>query len=136
MNSSLIKQSDTTDYLTRVYGAPATSPVERAAKRKQSHRKYYEKHKDILRVKARERAARAKLLRLETETPEEAEARKIRLRQAAARYREACKYKPAPLVCQCQQSPQERSPDFGSQPHHAMRRDPGGTDGRLCVSMS
>ena len=65
--------------------------------------------KDELRVKARERAARyvsrrtlvvlgrprlllllrAKLRRMESETPEEAEERRSRHREAAARYREA-----------------------------------------------
>ncbi|PPR05148.1 hypothetical protein CVT26_012234 [Gymnopilus dilepis] len=63
----------------------------RALRRKISYKKYYEKNKDMLREKARERAARAKLRRMEVETPEQAEARKQRLLQAAARYRAALK---------------------------------------------
>ncbi|PPR05086.1 hypothetical protein CVT26_012625 [Gymnopilus dilepis] len=58
-------------------------------RRRLSSQKYYQSKRDELRLKARERAARAKLRRMESETPEEAEERRSRHREAAARYREA-----------------------------------------------
>ncbi|PPQ73282.1 hypothetical protein CVT26_015233 [Gymnopilus dilepis] len=48
-------------------------------------KRYYEEHKEVIKAKARERAARVK----ESETPEEAQQRRDRHREAAARYREA-----------------------------------------------
>ncbi|PPQ97629.1 hypothetical protein CVT26_002552 [Gymnopilus dilepis] len=61
--------------------------AEKAQRRKQACRKYYETHKDELRAKARERAARAKLRRLQSETPEEAEARRRKIKETSARRR-------------------------------------------------
>ncbi|PPQ85610.1 hypothetical protein CVT26_009083 [Gymnopilus dilepis] len=66
---------------------------ERALKRKITCKRYYERHKERLRAEARERAAKAKLRRLECETPDEAEARKTRHKLAAARHRAALKNK-------------------------------------------
>ncbi|PPQ96303.1 hypothetical protein CVT26_005639 [Gymnopilus dilepis] len=61
--------------------------------KKKPWRKYYEANKELLRAKARERAARAKQRRLESETPEETQERLSRHREAAARYREANRIK-------------------------------------------
>ncbi|PPQ77784.1 hypothetical protein CVT26_005396 [Gymnopilus dilepis] len=65
-----------------------SSKSDREARRRMSWKKYYETHKDELRRKARERAARAKERQL-LETPEEAEERRLRRLQAAAKYRQA-----------------------------------------------
>ncbi|PPQ81536.1 hypothetical protein CVT26_011044 [Gymnopilus dilepis] len=73
---------------------------ERDARRKRAWRKYYESNKDVLRAKARERAARAKQRRLESETPEEAQERLSRHREAAAKYREANRMKIRIRACE------------------------------------
>ncbi|PPR05740.1 hypothetical protein CVT26_008493 [Gymnopilus dilepis] len=67
--------------------------------RRKKWREYYALHKEMLRMRARERAASAKLVlswqfrakqrRLESETPEQAEERRSRHREVAAKYREA-----------------------------------------------
>ncbi|KDR70913.1 hypothetical protein GALMADRAFT_144383 [Galerina marginata CBS 339.88] len=59
-----------------------------ANRRKVACKKYYERHKDRLQAKARERAARAKSKRLLCETPAESAVRKLRHREAVAKHRE------------------------------------------------
>ncbi|KDR65538.1 hypothetical protein GALMADRAFT_148608 [Galerina marginata CBS 339.88] len=74
---------------------PASQEINR---RRLACRRYYERHKDKLQVKARERAAHAKKQRQLCETPAESAARKLRHREAAARHRENKRLRQLALV--------------------------------------
>ncbi|KDR67149.1 hypothetical protein GALMADRAFT_216633 [Galerina marginata CBS 339.88] len=64
-----------------------------AVRRRIAGKKYYERHKEKLRTKARKRAERAKLLRIHSETPAQAAARKLCHREASAKYRESKRFR-------------------------------------------